>query len=125
MRAHRAFNAQVGPRTVIVDSISTVYLDNVDSSAGRPNQVCTSPRVSLVAACPLPTPALTHTIGFLWASQVRECAVALLTCAKRLGIPLFLSAHVTKDAEIAGPKTLEHLVDAVLFLEASAAAETS
>lgn len=30
--------ARVNPRTVIVDSISTVYLDNVDSSAGRPNQ---------------------------------------------------------------------------------------
>lgn len=44
--------------------------------------------------------------------------MALLTCAKRLGVPLFLSAHVTKDAEIAGPKTLEHLVDTVLFLEA-------
>lgn len=41
--------SQVGPRTVIVDSISTVYLDNVDSSAGRPNQarlwaiLCLSP----------------------------------------------------------------------------------
>ena len=37
-------------------------------------------------------------------AQVRECAVALKTAATERGYPLFLSAHVTKDNEIAGPK---------------------
>ena len=44
---------------------------------------------------------------------MRECAVALKAAANERGYPLFLSAHVTKDNEIAGPKALEHLVDTV------------
>ncbi|HUM03574.1 MAG TPA: DNA repair protein RadA [Thermoanaerobaculia bacterium] len=50
-------------------------------------------------------------------SQVRECAGRLLTFAKTTGIPVFLIGHVTKDGTLAGPKTLEHLVDAVLSFE--------
>jgi len=49
--------------------------------------------------------------------QVRECAHRLQKIAKRLHIPIFLVGHVTKDGSIAGPKTLEHLVDVVLSLE--------
>jgi len=49
--------------------------------------------------------------------QVRECAAALTAQAKRMGHPLFLVGHVTKDGSFAGPKTLEHLVDAVLNFE--------
>lgn len=48
--------------------------------------------------------------------QVRESADRLATVAKRLHVPLFLVGHVTKDGTIAGPKTLEHIVDAVLEL---------
>jgi DNA repair protein RadA/Sms len=50
-------------------------------------------------------------------SQVRECAGRLLAFAKTTGIPVFLIGHVTKDGTLAGPKTLEHLVDAVLSFE--------
>ncbi len=50
-------------------------------------------------------------------SQVRECATRLQKIAKRLHIPIFLVGHVTKDGSVAGPKTLEHLVDVVLSLE--------
>ncbi|MGE5345409.1 MAG: DNA repair protein RadA, partial [Acidithiobacillales bacterium] len=50
-------------------------------------------------------------------TQVRECAGRLLTFAKGTGIPVFLIGHVTKDGTLAGPKTLEHLVDAVLSFE--------
>ncbi|MDP6958542.1 MAG: DNA repair protein RadA [Planctomycetota bacterium] len=50
-------------------------------------------------------------------AQVRECASDLTTHAKRHGISLFIVGHVTKDGGIAGPKTLEHLVDAVLYFE--------
>jgi DNA repair protein RadA/Sms len=49
--------------------------------------------------------------------QVRESALRLLQYAKGEGIPVVLVGHVTKDGGLAGPKTLEHLVDAVLTLE--------
>lgn len=49
--------------------------------------------------------------------QVRECAGRLMAFAKRSGIPTIIVGHVTKDGTIAGPKTLEHVVDAVLHLE--------
>lgn len=50
-------------------------------------------------------------------SQVRACATLLLEVAKQSGIPIILIGHVTKDGAVAGPKTLEHLVDTVLYLE--------
>ncbi len=49
--------------------------------------------------------------------QVRECAHRLQKLAKREHIPILLVGHVTKEGTIAGPKTLEHLVDVVLSLE--------
>jgi DNA repair protein RadA/Sms len=49
--------------------------------------------------------------------QVRYCAAHFLNLAKSRGIPVFLIGHVTKDGTIAGPKTLEHIVDAVLYFE--------
>lgn len=49
--------------------------------------------------------------------QVRECAHRLQKLAKELHIPILLVGHVTKEGNIAGPKTLEHLVDVVLSLE--------
>lgn len=48
--------------------------------------------------------------------QVRECTERLRTTVKKLNIPLFLVGHVTKEGTIAGPKTLEHIVDSVLQL---------
>lgn len=74
------------PSLVIVDSIQTVYLEDVGSAAGS-------------------------------VSQVREGALRLLQLAKRHGIPVFLVGHVTKDGAIAGPRVLEHIVDAVLYME--------
>lgn len=49
--------------------------------------------------------------------QVRESAYRLQRAAKKLHIPIFIVGHVTKEGTIAGPKTLEHLVDVVLSLE--------
>lgn len=49
--------------------------------------------------------------------QVRECALRLQQTAKRTGIPIVLVGHVTKEGGVAGPRTLEHLVDVVLYLE--------
>jgi DNA repair protein RadA/Sms len=76
----------VRPAVLVVDSIQTVSLDELD---GPPGSV----------------------------GQVRESALRLLQFAKGDGIPVVLVGHVTKDGSLAGPKTLEHLVDAVLTLE--------
>ena len=50
-------------------------------------------------------------------TQVRECAASLLKFAKESGTPVLLIGHITKDGSIAGPKILEHIVDAVLQFE--------
>jgi DNA repair protein RadA/Sms len=49
--------------------------------------------------------------------QVRDSAGVLMSAAKRLSIPVFLIGHITKEGTIAGPKTLEHIVDTVLYFE--------
>jgi DNA repair protein RadA/Sms len=73
------------PALVVVDSIQTMTVDELDGPAGS--------------------------VG-----QVREAALRLMDLAKGEGIAVILVGHVTKDGSIAGPKTLEHLVDAVLDL---------
>jgi DNA repair protein RadA/Sms len=50
-------------------------------------------------------------------SQVRECTSRLMHVAKARNIPMFLVGHVTKEGALAGPRVLEHMVDAVLYLE--------
>ena len=50
-------------------------------------------------------------------AQVRECTALLTAAAKRNGISLFLIGHITKTGAIAGPRTVEHLVDTVLYFE--------
>ena len=50
-------------------------------------------------------------------AQVRECGARLMTLAKGRSLATFLVGHVTKDGAIAGPRTLEHLVDTVLYFE--------
>jgi DNA repair protein RadA/Sms len=74
------------PSIVVVDSIQTATVDELDGPAGS--------------------------VG-----QVRESALRLMELAKGEGIAVVLVGHVTKEGSIAGPKTLEHLVDAVLNLE--------
>ncbi|ACJ18006.1 DNA repair protein RadA [Coxiella burnetii] len=49
--------------------------------------------------------------------QVRESAAQLVRFAKQKGIALFIVGHVTKEGAIAGPRVLEHMVDAVLYFE--------
>lgn len=50
-------------------------------------------------------------------SQVRECAARLLRYAKESGVPVLLIGHINKEGSLAGPKVLEHIVDAVLQFE--------
>ncbi len=74
------------PDLVVVDSVQTLTVDDLDGPAGS--------------------------VG-----QVREVASRLQAYAKHGGVPVVLVGHVTKDGSLAGPKTLEHLVDVVLTLE--------
>lgn len=60
-------------------------------------------------------PSITSAPGSV--SQVRECSNELMRIAKTKNIPLFIVAHVTKQGELAGPRVLEHMVDAVLSFE--------
>ena len=50
-------------------------------------------------------------------AQVRECAASLLRFAKESSVPVILIGHINKEGSIAGPKVLEHIVDAVLQFE--------
>ena len=50
-------------------------------------------------------------------SQVRECCNILMHIAKQLSVTVAVVGHVTKDGTVAGPKVLEHMVDAVLYFE--------
>src|SRR5204863_192186 len=50
-------------------------------------------------------------------SQVRLCTDALVGLAKEEGIAVLLTGHVTKDGDLAGPRTLEHAVDVVLTFD--------
>jgi DNA repair protein RadA/Sms len=50
-------------------------------------------------------------------AQVRDSAAKLIAFSKKSGTPVILVGHVTKDGSIAGPRTLEHMVDVVLYLE--------
>ena len=74
------------PATVVVDSVQTATLDELEGPAGS--------------------------VG-----QVREVALRLMDLAKGEGIAVILVGHVTKEGSLAGPKTLEHLVDAVISIE--------
>lgn len=77
---------EVQPQLLVIDSIQTLYSNQIESSPGS-------------------------------ISQVRECTAQLLRYAKQSDIPVFLIGHITKEGALAGPKVLEHMVDAVLQFE--------
>ena len=80
-----------------------------------------------LAAGPQPDLLVLNSIQTLWngqldsapgtVAQVRASAQAMIAYAKRTGAAVCLVGHVTKDGQIAGPKTVEHMVDAVLSFE--------
>lgn len=74
------------PALVVIDSIQTMWLDNVESAPGT-------------------------------VTQVRAAGFELIRLAKSRGFCLVLVGHVTKDGGLAGPRVLEHMVDAVLHFE--------
>lgn len=98
----------------LVDNIyvlSTVALDEIIYGVNQIN-----PGVLVIDSIQtLISPELTSAPGSI--AQVRECTVELLRLAKAQRITIFIIGHVTKFGVIAGPKTLEHMVDTVLYFE--------
>ena len=76
----------IEPYLAVVDSVQTLFSQDVPSPAGS-------------------------------VAQVRECTRRLMQWSKSQGTPVLLAGHVTKDGAVAGPRTLEHMVDVVLYLE--------
>ncbi|MFZ4120741.1 MAG: DNA repair protein RadA [Caulobacterales bacterium] len=74
------------PAAAVIDSIQTLWSDQVDAAPGT-------------------------------VTQVRACAHELVRYAKKSGCAILLVGHVTKDGQIAGPRVVEHLVDAVIYFE--------
>lgn len=77
---------ELKPDFTVIDSIQTLFTENLSASAGS-------------------------------VSQVRETASVLMQYAKQSNMAVMLIGHVTKEGDIAGPRTLEHMVDYVLYLE--------
>jgi DNA repair protein RadA/Sms len=84
--------AAMRARVIVVDSIQTMYTEDLDGAPGN--------------------------VG-----QVRECASRLMRFAKDTGAAVVLVGHVTRGGVIAGPKTLEHVVDTVAYFEDDAGGE--
>jgi len=82
----RAVMEKEKPEIAVIDSIQTMYNEEISSAPGS-------------------------------VSQVRETTGVLMQLAKTLGISIFIVGHVTKDGAVAGPRTLEHMVDTVLYFE--------
>jgi DNA repair protein RadA/Sms len=74
------------PQLVVIDSVQTLWSDNLEAGPGS-------------------------------VAQVRACAQELTRFAKKTGASVVLIGHVTKDGQIAGPRVLEHMVDAVFYFE--------
>lgn len=110
--------AQVAGRAVRLD----LPLDNLQALAETgiekilEHSVAAQPRVIVADSVQtLWTETLTAAPGSV--SQVRESAARLVRYAKETGTAVFLVGHVTKEGGIAGPRVLEHMVDAVLYFE--------
>lgn len=96
------------------DSITAVAEPSLPAILGA----CSAHRPELVVVDSIQTvedPDLDQPAGSI--VQVRECAAALARHAKSTHTVVVLVGHVTKDGTVAGPRTLEHLVDAVVSLE--------
>jgi DNA repair protein RadA/Sms len=101
-------------RLALKDPDSPIYVQaEVDLEAIIAQVEALNPALLVVDSIQtLYTPVLDAAPGSV--SQVRECGLRLLRLAKDRSLPILLIGHVTKDGADAGPRTLEHMVDAVL-----------
>ena len=106
LRADRLGAARDGLFLLAETSVERI----LEAAGTRPWGALVVDSIQTVSSASLPSPA-----GSV--SQVRDAAARLSALAKTTGLPVFLVGHVTKDGTLAGPKTLEHLVDTVLSFE--------
>ena len=99
-----------------IDSDNLLLLSETNFSSIKANIDLINPDILIVDSIQIVYKSeLTSAPGSV--SQVRETATEFMHIAKGRGIATFLIGHVTKSGEIAGPRVLEHLVDAVLYFE--------
>ncbi|MDX1578549.1 MAG: AAA family ATPase, partial [Gemmatimonadota bacterium] len=111
--------AQVRVRAERLGGASAEVLFLAEHGAERIVEAATVARPGLLCVDSIQTALCEETSSAAGSvSQVRESAAVFQAYAKRSGTPTVLVGHVTKGGGIAGPRTLEHLVDAVLVFEA-------
>lgn len=114
MRAVRVLRGENGDSPDLPEDLFLVTETNLEVILEHVSEV--KPRLLVVDSIQTTTlPELGSSAGSV--SQVRESASRLRELAKSSGISVFLIGHVTKEGTIAGPRVLEHIVDAVLYLE--------
>jgi DNA repair protein RadA/Sms len=97
MAASEDADTNLPPSLIIVDSLQTMVCDTASNT--------------------------NYAVGGV--AQVRECMALLLRLAKVSQIPILVIGHVTKSGDVAGPRMVEHMVDAVLYLEHGGGASSS
>ncbi len=99
-----------------VDTDGLKILTETDVQLVSENIIATKPNLVMIDSIQtMNHPEVSSSTGSV--TQVRECTNVLMRTAKTLDIPMIIVGHVNKDGAIAGPKVLEHIVDAVLYFE--------
>lgn len=110
MRAERIGTATAGETQqcyVVAETVTQRIFDHVDA---------VKPDILVVDSIQtISTESIDSSAGSI--SQIRECTAELQRFAKESGVPVLLVGHITKDGSLAGPKVMEHIVDAVLQFE--------
>lgn len=86
-------------------------IDNIEAAI----EECKSDVVIIDSIQTMEAPGVDSAPGTI--TQVREVTSRMLQLSKRLGVAVFIVGHVTKEGTVAGPRTLEHMVDCVLYFE--------
>ena len=114
MRADRLHRDQSGEPWSLPGNLLLVTETNLEAILAHTDEI--KPGLLIVDSIQTTYhPQLESSAGSI--SQIRESASLLREYAKRTGTSIFLIGHVTKEGAIAGPRVLEHIVDAVLYLE--------
>lgn len=107
MRADRVEQNQTTQCFVVSETVTQRIFEHIDSV--QPDLLIVD-SIQTISSEQIDSPA-----GSV--SQIRECTTELQQYAKRTGVPILIVGHITKDGTLAGPKVMEHIVDAVLQFE--------
>ena len=137
MRAERLMGVR-GERLGAFGAMDNYQLSIINHQVSNPSPITPNPNLFILCETNLeqilaqvkavqPELIIIDSIQTLWTesvdsspgsiTQIRECASSILKTVKENGIPTILIGHITKEGSLAGPKVLEHIVDAVLQFE--------